>query len=86
MQKAVIADGKVINLIQYEEKTGIQGLRLRNDQQLYDASLYDVRIGDDFADGAFTRNGEAVAYLGENAPTYGEALDALETLGVSVNG
>ena len=85
MQKAIVQNGKVINVLTYTEDIGIQGIRLRRDQMLIDASGFDVRIGDDYDDAGFTRGGAPCAYLGENAPDAGEMLDALVELGVDID-
>lgn len=62
MKQAIISDGKVINIIEISGDTAI-GLHLPIGQYTYDCGQYPVAIGDDFADGIFTRNGESLTEI-----------------------
>lgn len=54
MRIAVIENAKVINIIECGEN-GVSGIRFPLDQFTYDCGQYEVAIGDDFADGVFSR-------------------------------
>jgi len=84
MQKAIVQNGKVINVLTYSDDIGIQGIRLRRDQMLIDASGYAVQIGDAFDGAQFLRNGEPVPAIDPDAPTAEEMSEALGILGVEV--
>lgn len=72
-KKAIIENGKVINMIEYGER-GIGGLRLPLGQVLWDCTDVPAAIGDDFKDGLFTRNGEPV----EQQPSAEQRIAELE--------
>ena len=57
MKKAIIENGKVVNIIECSDE-GLKGLRFPAGQIVWDCGQYPVAIGDDFADGVFTREGE----------------------------
>ena len=85
-KKAVIANNKVINIIEYSEY-GIGGLQFPLGQTLWDCTDVPVAIGDDFEDGVFSRDGQPV----EPMPSADQRISELEAtmnalLGVSNNG
>ena len=59
MKKAIIENGKVINIIECSDE-GLKGLRFPLGQLVWDCNNYPVAIGDDFNDGVFTRSGEGL--------------------------
>lgn len=61
MRKAIIENGKAIKILELSQ---VRGLTFPLGQFMVDCSNDDVIVGDDFADGKFSRNGKAVgAYI-----------------------
>ena len=54
--------GEVVNIIVCDER-GAQGFRLPINQTLWDCTNVPVAIGDRWADGVFSRNGEPVSAM-----------------------
>jgi hypothetical protein len=73
MRQAIIQDGTVINIIEITADTAL-GLRLALNQFAYDCGTFPVAVGDDFADGVFSRGGEALTPV----PTDGQRIAQLE--------
>lgn len=59
-KKAVIANGIIVNIIEYGSETGIAGLRLPAGHSLRDCSDTPVQIGDRYQDGKFLHDGAAL--------------------------
>ena len=69
MRKAIIAltegsmtSGKVSNIIEITQEAAM-GFMLPENHMMWDCKQYPVAIGDDWNDGVFTREGEALAPL-----------------------
>lgn len=62
MKKAVIEQGKVINIIELAGDTPV-GIQLPLGQELYACGTYPVAIGDNFQDGMFFREGKRIVSL-----------------------
>ncbi len=75
MKQAIIQDGKVANIIEAAGDTAF-GLHLELGQFAYDCGQYPVAIGDDFADGMFSRGGEALTAI----PTAEQRVEELTGL------
>lgn len=72
-KQAIIENGKVVNIIEISGNTAV-GIRLPEGQFSYDCGQYPVAIGDDFADGVFSRDGAALTVV----PTPEQQIFALE--------
>ena len=75
MTKAIINNGKVTNLIVCSDE-GLIGMTFPADTTVWDCGQYPVRIGDDFENGVFSRDGEPL----DPSPTEIDRIDELQSL------
>ena len=75
MKKAVIENSIVVNIIECSDE-GLSGLRFPLGQTVWDCGQYAVAIGDSFADGVFSRDGEPL----EAVPTEQQQINELRTV------
>ncbi len=73
MRQAIIQDGTVINIIEITADTAL-GLHLSYGQFTTDCGAFPVAVGDDFADGVFSRDGDALTPV----PTDAQRIAQLE--------